>query len=57
MASSQVGWEWKHGGVYLFGSNLFDAQYATAFAASSPTAGRIQVGDPQTFGVRTVLKF
>jgi len=57
VASSQVGWEWKHGGIYLFGSNLFDAQYFTSFAGNSSTFGRVQVGDPQTFGIRTTLKF
>ena len=60
LLGARVGYEFKYGGVYLFGTNLTNAHYGEALKNFSdvPAVGLVGLeGDPQIVGVEANLKF
>jgi iron complex outermembrane receptor protein len=60
LLGARVGYEFKNGGVYLFGTNLTNAHYGETLKnfSDNPSLGLTGIeGDPQVVGVEANLKF
>jgi iron complex outermembrane receptor protein len=58
LCNARIGYEWKHAAVYLFGANLFQANYLPSGYSALPAGTfRGTPGAPQTFGAEFRAKF